>query len=150
MGRFVEGEWLTEQEWANKSGEFVRKPSSFRDRITTDGPFTPDAGRYLLYVSYACPWAHRTLIVRKLKGLEDAIQPVVVSPDMFEDGWTFAPGDGVDADPTMGAKFLRDIYKSADDRYTGRVTVPVLWDRELNSAGVEFSGVSCHSRLFDA
>jgi putative glutathione S-transferase len=133
MGRFVEGEWLTEQEWAEKSGEFVRKPSSFRERITQDGPFTPEAGRYLLYVSNACPWAHRALIVRKLKGLEAALPVVAVNPYMFEDGWTFAPGDGVDEDPILGARFLREIYKLADAHYTGRVTVPVLFDTKTRT-----------------
>ena len=83
-------------------------------------------------MSYACPWAHRTLIFRRLKGLEDAIPVSVVHWYMAEDGWTFAPGPGVVADPINGAPFMRDVYTAADPHYTGRVTVPVLWDKERN------------------
>src|SRR5690606_5426135 len=85
---------------------------------------------YHLHVSLACPWAHRTLILRRLKGLEDMISVSVVHPFMGEDGWTFDPGDGVVPDTVTGARLLREVYLAADPRYTGRVTVPVLWDRQ--------------------
>lgn len=129
MGLLVDGVW--HDRWydtASTGGRFVRADSRFRNQVTADGSsgFKAEAGRYHLYVSYACPWAHRTLIFRVLKGLEAAISVSVVEPLMLEHGWTFAEG----ADALHGARFLHEIYTRADPHYSGRVTVPVLWDRE--------------------
>jgi len=133
MGMLVDGQW--KDVWYDTSsnkGRFVRQQSAFRDWITTDGSsgFPAEKGRYHLYVSAACPWAHRTLIFRKLKGLEDHISVSVVNPLMLEHGWTFEPGEGVIPDPIGGAEFLFQVYTRARPDYTGRVTVPILWDRE--------------------
>jgi putative glutathione S-transferase len=128
----VEGEWKTQREFANENGRFVRPTTSFRDRVTADGSsgFPAEAGRYHLYVSWACPWAHRTAIMRKVKGLEDAISLSSVGPHMGDDGWAFSDGHGAFPDPLYGSGFLRDVYTRADPDYTGRVTTPVLWDNE--------------------
>ena len=131
MGVLVDGRWVVERGFpTGPDGAFERPPTRFGDRIATDGStrFAPEAGRYHLHVSLACPWAHRTLVVRKLKGLAEAITVSVVNPHMGEDGWTFLPDRGVVPDPD-GARFLRDIYLRADPHCSGRVTVPVLWDR---------------------
>ena len=134
MGLLVEGKWV-DQWYDTKStgGRFKRKDSSFRSWIKADGstPFTPAPGRYHLYVSYACPWAHRTLIYRALKGLEDAISVSVVNPIMLGDGWTFRDATEIGhTDPIFGAEMLHQVYTNAQSDYTGRVTVPVLFDRE--------------------
>jgi len=131
MGLLVDGEW--QDQWYDTTatgGRFVRQDSAFRDRIAADGStaFPPAAGRYHLYVSYACPWAHRTLIYRALKGLEEVISVSVVHPVMGEHGWTFAEWPGVIPDTVGGAAFLHQVYTRARPDYTGRVTVPVLWD----------------------
>jgi putative glutathione S-transferase len=131
MGLLVDGEW--KDEWydtESTGGRFVRSESQFRDRVTADGSsgFKAETGRYHLYVSYACPWAHRTLIYRRLKGLEAHIPVSVVSPLMLENGWTFEPFPGVVPDPINEARFLHEVYTAARPNYTGRVTVPVLWD----------------------
>jgi putative glutathione S-transferase len=136
MGLLVDGEW--KDRWydtKSTGGRFVRKSTQFRDRVTADGSsgFKAESGRYHLYVSYACPWAHRTLIYRKLKGLEDHISVSVVNPLMLEHGWTFEPADGVVPDPIHNAQFLHQIYTAAKPDYSGRVTVPVLWDRETGT-----------------
>jgi len=143
MGRLIEGKWSTE--WYDTSatrGAFKRSESQFRNWVTPDGKpgpsgeggFPAAAGRYHLYVSYACPWAHRTLIYRALKGLTDLIDVSVVHPDMLEDGWTFADDHpGATGDRLHGLPFLRDLYTRADPVYTGRVTVPVLWDKERDT-----------------
>ncbi len=112
-------------------GAFVRQPTSFRRWIRADGStaFTPESGRYHLYVSLACPWAHRTLIFRKLKRLEAHVSVSVVHPLMLEDGWTFREGPGSTRDDVNGKATLREVYRLADPRYGGRVTVPVLWDK---------------------
>jgi putative glutathione S-transferase len=138
MGLLVEGVWR-EEAYDTKStgGRFVRKETSFRNWITVDGSpgpsglggFRAEPGRYHLYVSLACPWAHRTLILRRLKGLESMIGVSVVHWLMLENGWTFAEGPGVVPDPVHGARFLHEVYTRAMPRYTGRVTVPVLWDK---------------------
>jgi len=132
MGLLVDGEWK-DQWYDTKStgGRFVRKDAQFRDRVTADGSsgFKAESGRYHLYVSYACPWAHRTLIYRKLKGLEDHISVSVVNPLMLEHGWTFEPVDGVVPDPIHDAHYLHQVYTAAKPDYSGRVTVPVLWDK---------------------
>ena len=132
MGLLVDGVWQNERTFpTGRDGAFERPDTVFRGEISSapGASFPPVAGRYHLTVSLACPWAHRTTVVRRLKGLEDAITVSVVNPHMAEDGWTFEPGRGVIADPD-GARFLRDIYLRADPRCSGRVTVPVLWDRE--------------------
>ncbi|KAL8866106.1 MAG: hypothetical protein Q9198_009040, partial [Flavoplaca austrocitrina] len=124
-------------QWADKkSGAFNRAPSKFRNWISRkpDAEFPPEKGRYHLYVSYACPWAHRTLIVRKLKGLEDIIPYTAVHWEMLEKGWRFAtpddnvPGDNVTPDPIHGFAHLRDIYFKINPDYEGRFTVPTLYD----------------------
>jgi putative glutathione S-transferase len=132
MGLLVDGQWRDEwYDTKQTDGKFVRKASARRDRVAADGStrFAPQPGRYHLYVSYACPWAHRALIFRKLKGLEDAISLSVVDPLMLENGWEFGDSSGCSPDPLHGAKYLHELYTRADPAYTGRVTVPVLWDR---------------------
>ncbi|PBK68942.1 glutathione S-transferase [Armillaria solidipes] len=117
-------------------GSFKRAPSSFRNVIEKGGKFEPELGRYHLYVSYACPWATRTLIVRKLKGLDDIVPVTVVSPRMGTDGWPFAPADqfpGADADPLYNSQHVKDLYLKAESHYEGRFTVPVLWDKKLQT-----------------
>ena len=111
-------------------GEFVRSEDAFRDRVTADGSsgFPAVAGRYHLYVSWACPWAHRTIIVRKLKGLEGVVGMTAVDPMRDDRGWAFRDGDGHGADPVNGFEFLSQAYLATDPGYGGRVTVPVLWD----------------------
>ncbi|MCU0683608.1 MAG: glutathione S-transferase family protein [Polyangiaceae bacterium] len=129
MGMLIRGEW--KDVWydtASTGGAFERKESAFRHRVSDapDARFRPEAGRYHLYVSYACPWAHRTLIVRALKGLEDAIDVTVVDPFMAEQGWVF-PADA--PEPLYGLRRLHELYTKADPDYSGRVTVPILWDK---------------------
>ncbi len=133
MGLLVEGVW--QDRWYETSeGRFERESSQFRHRITADGAggYPAEAGRYRLYVSLACPWAHRTLIMRRLKGLESMVGLSVVHWHMGEQGWSFEPGPGVIADP-LGAEFLHQLYVRAQPAYTGRVVVPVLVDTERNS-----------------
>jgi putative glutathione S-transferase len=142
MGLLQNGKWV-DQWYDTKSskGRFVRKDSHFRNWITTDGSpgvtgiggFKAEAGRYHLYVSYACPWAHRTLIFRALKGLEEMISLSVVDWYMGADGWTFDGADGVISDTVNGVNFLHQVYVKADPNYNGRVTVPVLWDKKKDT-----------------
>jgi putative glutathione S-transferase len=127
----VDGKWSAE--WhpvhaKDKKGGFVRQTSSFRSFVTPDGNsgFKAEAGRYHLYVALICPWASRTLAARKLKGLEQAIPVSIVEPELSAEGWRFAPG----ADRANGAAYLHEIYTMADPHYTGRATVPVLWDTQ--------------------
>ncbi len=126
MGLLVDGVWQ-DQWYDTKStgGKFERKASQFRQEITQDGEFQPQAGRYHLYVSLACPWAHRTLIFRKLKGLEKLIDVSVVSPYMLDKGWQFEIPE-----PLYGFDYAHQIYTKADASYSGRVTVPILWDKQ--------------------
>lgn len=137
MGLLIDGVW--HDQWYDTSstgGRFVRKASQFRNWVTSDGReggFKAESGRYHLYVSYACPWAHRTLIFRKLKGLEEMIPISVVNWFMGEHGWTFEPEDGVISDPIFNVKYLHEIYTKADPQYTGRVTVPILWDKQTQT-----------------
>jgi glutathionyl-hydroquinone reductase len=132
MGMLVDGVW--HDVWYDTKatgGAFVRSETAFRDRISADGSsgFPSAAGRYHLYVSLACPWAHRVLIYRALKGLEQAISLSVVSSFMGTSGWSFAEEPGCIADPIHHAKHLYQVYQHANPTYTGRVTVPVLWDK---------------------
>ena len=115
-----------------KSGSFKRQEDAFREWVKRDGssPYKPERGRYHLYVSYACPWAHRTIILRKLKGLEEAIDMTVVDPIRDERGWAFRSGPGHSEDPINGFKFLSEAYQATNPDYRGRVTVPVLWDKK--------------------
>ena len=138
MGLLVNGKWQDKwYETEENKGRFIRSASQFRNWVTADGTagpsgragFKAEAGRYHLYVSHACPWANRTLIFRRLKGLEDMISLSVVHWHMAEEGWTFANGEGVIEDSVNHAEFLREVYLAADSNYTGRVTVPVLWDK---------------------
>ena len=136
MGLLVEGKWV-DQWYDTKStkGEFVRKDSSFRQWVKADGStlFNPEKNRYHLYVSLACPWAHRTLIFRKLKKLDDVISVSVVDPIMAEQGWHFSEYLGSTLDEINHKDFLYEVYQLADAKYTGRVTVPVLWDKKENT-----------------
>ncbi len=142
MGLLQEGKWV-DQWYDTKStnGRFVRKAPQFRNWVTADGAagpsgkggFKAEPGRYHLYVSLACPWAHRTLIVRALKGLEKMISVSVVHWYMAENGWTFDVGDSVVPDTVNGAQFLHQVYTKAKPDYSGRVTVPVLWDRQTKT-----------------
>lgn len=131
MGMLVEGKWSTEWYQPGERGEFKRPQTRFRGRVTRDGSsgFPAEAGRYHLYVAWACPWAHRTLLIRALKRLESAISISVVDPFMGDEGWEFSERPGCVPDTVHGARFLRDVYLRADPKYTGRVTVPVLWDK---------------------
>ena len=140
MGQLVDGVWQdTWYDTKKTGGKFVRSTAAYRNWITADGSpgptgdggFEAEAGRYHLYVSLACPWAHRTLIFRALKGLEDMITVSVVHPDMLSDGWTFATDfDGATGDDLFGFDFMREVYLKADPKTSGRVTVPVLWDKK--------------------
>ncbi len=133
MGLLVDGKWRDEwYDTKSTGGRFVRKEAQFRDRVTADGSsgFKAESGRYHLYVSLACPWAHRTLIYRKLKGLEDHISLSVVNPVMLENGWTFDEAPGVIPDAVSAARYLYEVYTAARSDYSGRVTVPILWDKE--------------------
>ncbi|MCK5710681.1 MAG: glutathione S-transferase family protein [Deltaproteobacteria bacterium] len=133
MGLLVEGKW--QDKWydtKSTGGRFVRGKSQFRDWITADGSsgFKAEPDRYHLYISLACPWAHRTLIFRKLKKLEEVISLSIVDPLMQENGWEFTEYAGSIPDTLNGSRYLHQIYTAAKEDYTGRVTVPVLWDKE--------------------
>ncbi len=141
MGLLIDGEW--HDQWYDTDatdGRFVRSESQFRNWITAtgdpgptgDGGFSAGRGRYHLYVSHACPWAHRVMIYRSLKGLEDMVTVSVVNWVMRDRGWTFMAGPGVVPDPVHGVDFLYELYRHADPKYSGRVTVTLLWDRKTN------------------
>ncbi|WP_407391258.1 glutathione S-transferase family protein [Carnobacterium jeotgali] len=141
MGLLVDGKW--QDQWYDteeNGGRFIRQESQFRNWITADGSagpsgeggFKAEPGRYHLYVALACPWANRALIMRKLKGLEEMISVSVVNPLMAENGWTFEPEEGVIPDPVIDAKFLYELYTHVEPEYSGRVTVPVLYDLKQN------------------
>ena len=142
MGLLVDGQWVDQWYDTKKTGgRFVRTQTQFRNWITADGSagptgqagFKAEAGRYHLYVSLACPWASRTLMIRTLKGLEDMISISVVHPLMLEHGWTFEEGEGVIGDPIFQARYLHEIYTAVKPDYTGRVTVPVLFDKKTKT-----------------
>jgi putative glutathione S-transferase len=164
MGVMIDGAWhAQEPESGGKNGAFERPETSLRNWITADGSagptgtdgFTAEPGRYHLYICHACPWAHRAMIFRALKGLEDVISVSVVHWIMADHGWTFEPGEGVIPDPVANADYLYEVYRRADANFSGRITVPVLWDlqrdtivsnesseiiRMLNSAFDAFAG----------
>jgi len=137
MGLLVDGVWQQDGV-RTKDGHFVRPITRYRNWVTPDGSagssgdagFAAEAGRYHLYVSLSCPWAHRTVIFRKLKGLENVISMSVVSPDMLMEGWTFNKSEGSSGDEVNGKGKLSEVYLLADPKYTGRVSVPVLWDKK--------------------
>lgn len=142
MGLLIDGRW--HDQWYDTSasgGRFVRRDSVFRNWVTADGTPGPtgiggyraEAGRYHLYVSLACPWAHRTLIFRALKGLTPLIDVSVVHWLMAEQGWSFTAGEGVILDPIGGAHYLHEVYTRSDPAYSGRVTVPILWDKQTGT-----------------
>lgn len=136
MGLLVEGVWKDQWYDTKKSnGKFVRQDSMFRDVISNENgaKFVAEKGRYHLYVSLACPWAHRTLIFRQLKGLEDYISISVVSPDMLEQGWVFGGYEGATEDHLFQSQYMHQIYTRAKADITSRVTVPVLWDKKLQT-----------------
>lgn len=142
MGLLVDGKWHDVwYETKDTGGQFVRSAAQFRNFVTADGSpgptgkggFKAESGRYHLYVSLACPWAHRALIFRKLKGLEDHISVSVVHFLMLDKGWEFRDSDGATPDHLFGSSLLSEVYTRADPRYSGRVTVPVLWDKQTNT-----------------
>jgi putative glutathione S-transferase len=141
MGLLVDGVW--HDKWYDtkaSKGQFKREDAQLRNWITADGApgptgeggFKAESGRYHLYVSLACPWAHRALIFRRIKGLEAHISVSVVSPDMLENGWTFDTANHSSGDALFGYEYLHQVYTRHDPDYTGRVTVPVLWDKRQN------------------
>lgn len=142
LGHLVNGIWETSSTKEIKTdGQFVRKASAFRNWVTEDGApgptgeggFAAEAGRYHLYVSYACPWAHRALIYRSILGLEDAIDISVVHPVNMENGWDFEAYPGATPDKIGNARYMHEVYTRAAPDYSGKVTVPVLWDRKTGS-----------------
>ena len=130
MGQLIDGEWRTQPPAASASGEYIRPSSNFRNWIRAgDGPEFPALpGRYHLYVSRACPWCHRTMIARVAKRLENFVSISYVEPFVFDHGWTFARPD-----PLTGVRYIHELYTQADPLYTGRATVPVLWDKETHT-----------------
>lgn len=142
MGSMIDGKWSSKPEPpSGPGGQFVRKPSQFRNWITADGAagpsgeggFVAEPNRYHLYVSYACPWAHRALIFRKLLRLEETISISVVHPVNNVEGWEFSDFPGATEDHVNGYKFLHQVYTSVNPDYTGRVLVPVLWDKKTGT-----------------
>ncbi|MGD0102634.1 MAG: glutathione S-transferase family protein [Rhodopila sp.] len=141
MGLLINGVWQEQEPPPTKDGHFERRDSAFRNWITPDGRpgptgqdgFRAMAGRYHLYVSLACPWAHRTLIMRALKGLQDIIPVSVTHWLMAEHGWTFAGGEGVVPDTLYNSRYVYELYARADDQYSGRATVPILWDQHTQT-----------------
>ena len=135
MGRLVDGNWVkTSIITSDNKGAYDRLPRTFRDHISNDHEiFKPESGRYHMYVSYACPWAHRTLIYRALKGLEDHITVDVVNPDMLDMGWSFDKSfPGSTGDSLFGSSHLQEIYKKAQSDISTSVTVPIVWDKKTN------------------
>jgi putative glutathione S-transferase len=135
LGMLVEGEWTTHGIPKDRDGRFVRAETSFRDWVTADGSsgYKAEPGRYHLYLASACPWAHRAALLRKLKGLEEAISISIVDPFMGDNGWMFSDAPGTIPDTINGSSYLREVYQKADPDYTGRVTTPVLWDKETGT-----------------
>lgn len=135
LGQLVEGKWFSDREQEDTKGRFIRPSTSFRNWITADGSsgYKAEPDRYHLYISWACPWAHRTAIMRSLKGLDPVISLSVVDPHMGEEGWVFSDYPGSIGDFVNNTQYLRDVYVKADARYTGRVTVPILWDKQTGA-----------------
>jgi putative glutathione S-transferase len=135
LGILKDGKWLSEREQEDAEGKFIRPSTTFHNQITADGAsgFKAEAGRYHLYISWACPWACRTALMRQLKGLQDIVGISVVAPEIHDNGWEFADEPGCIPDTVNGADYLWQIYLKADPNYSGRVTVPVLWDAQTNT-----------------
>ncbi|WP_299743059.1 glutathione S-transferase C-terminal domain-containing protein [uncultured Tateyamaria sp.] len=131
MGVMIEGRYEAEDPGpgTTRNGAYERARSTLRDWITTDGPFTPDAGRYHLFVAWNCPWAHRTLLVRAVLGLQDAISISIAKPRRTDQGWVF-DSEGEYADTELDAQAVHQVYARQRPTYTGRITVPVLWDKD--------------------
>lgn len=134
-GMMIQGKWTTERKDQDQNGKFKEKPTTFRDRVTADGSsgFKAEAGRYHLYVSLGCPWAHRTLIMRELKGLQDSISVSITDPILGDKGWSFSEAPSAMLDSVNHVQYLQEVYEKADPKFTGRVTVPVLWDRQTQT-----------------
>ncbi|GAB4229167.1 MAG: glutathione S-transferase family protein [Elainellaceae cyanobacterium] len=135
LGILADGKWVSDRDQEDEKGRFVRPSTTFRNWIRADGSnqFQPEPNRYHLYVSLACPWAHRTLIMRQLKGLADTISVSVVDPVIEENGWEFSDAPGAIPDSVNQARYLWEIYVKAEPNYSGRVTVPVLWDKQTDT-----------------
>lgn len=135
LGILKDGKWISEREQEDSEGRFVRPSTTFRNQITADGSsgFKAEPGRYHLYISWACPWANRTAILRQLKGLQDVIGMSVVAPEIHENSWEFSDEPGCIPDTVNGTQYLWQIYLKADSNYSGRVTVPVLWDKQTGT-----------------
>jgi len=131
LGLLADGKWVSEREQEDSQGRFLRPSTTFRHKITADGSsgFKAELGRYHLYISWACPWAHRTAIMRQLKGLEDVISLSVVAPEIEQNGWEFSNEPGCIPDTVNDTRYLWEVYLKADPDYSGRVSVPVLWDK---------------------
>ncbi len=152
MGLLIDGVWHDRwYETKASGGRFIRSEAQFRDRVTSDGssPFPAEPGRYHLYVAWACPWAHRTLLLRALKGLQDVVSASWVAPLMLDQGWSF---DEDHPDHLFGHDHLHQLYTRAEPDYSGRVTVPVLWDRQTGSIVNNESSeiLRIFNRAFDA
>ncbi|MGC1294621.1 MAG: glutathione S-transferase family protein [Alloacidobacterium sp.] len=137
MGMLVDGKWIADDQRFRNSGDgnFIRPSTSFRSYVAADGSsgFAAEPNRYHLYVALSCPWAHRALLLRALKGLEDAISISIVAPWTLENGWSFESYPGATGDRANGFRYLYEVYLRAHQSYTGRVTVPVLWDTRTNT-----------------
>ncbi len=135
LGILKDGKWISEREQEDDSGRFVRPSTTFRNSLTADGSsgFKAEPGRYHLYISWACPWACRTAIMRQLKGLQDAIGLSVVAPEIKENSWEFSSEPGCIPDAVNHTQYLWQVYLKADPNYSGRVTVPILWDKQTST-----------------
>ena len=142
MGLLIEGKWHTDwYDTSSSKGEFIRNDAQFRQTISTDkatSSFIPEIGRYHLFVSLACPWAHRTLIMRSLKKLEQVISVSIVKPEMLDNGWEITSQElsmlnTEEVSDLDNIDYIHQIYTKAAPSYTGRVTVPILWDKQTNS-----------------
>jgi glutathionyl-hydroquinone reductase len=134
LGKLVDGKWTTEWTEHDEKGQFQRMPTVFHDWVTRDGSsgFKAEAGRYHLYISLGCPWAHRTALLWKLKGLDQTVGLSIVDPVISNQGWKFSDYSGCIPDAVNGADYLWQVYVKSDPHYTGRVTVPVLWDKQTH------------------
>jgi putative glutathione S-transferase len=154
MGKLVEGVWSNEWYGSDARGHFVRDDTKFHNSVLADGSngYGAEAGRYHLYISLACPWAHRTLIGRRLKGLDSVVSVSVVHPHMGEQGWSFDEFPGTVPDTVNHTRYLHEVYTKAKPDYTGRVTVPVLWDMRQETIVCNDSRMVLRmlSREFDA
>ncbi|BAT54970.1 glutathione S-transferase-like protein [Nostoc sp. NIES-3756] len=135
LGVLKDGQWISERDQEDSQGKFVRPSTTFRNQITADGSsgFKAESGRYHLYISWACPWACRTAIMRQLKGLENVIGLSVVAPVIEQNSWEFSDEPGCIPDTVNGTQYLWQVYLKADSNYSGRVTVPVLWDKQTRT-----------------